>query len=331
MKPLLLLISFIINTLVYGATPINLSDGLYANIKTNKGDILIKLAYKESPLTVINFVGLAEGSKKNNITELNQSYYDGLKFHRVIKNFMIQGGDPLGNGSGGPGYRFPDEKNNLKHDKAGVLSMANAGPDTNGSQFFITHLPTPHLDGKHTIFGQVIRGMEVVNRIKKGDMIERVKILRVGMKAKAFITNEQSFLAQLAKLKQKYKQQFNDFISKFYPNSKATQSGLHYVILKTGKGKQAKKGDTIKAHYNLKLTNQKILDDSRKNNKPIEAKIGIGKLIKAWDEIIPMMRIGERRLIIAPYQLAYGTRGIPGVIPPKATLIFDIELLAVNP
>ncbi len=171
-----------------------LADGLYAKLRTNQGEIILKLAFEKAPLTVINFAGLAQGTKDSNI-QTGEPFYNGLKFHRVIDNFMIQGGDPKGNGRGGPGYRFKDEITDLKHDRAGILSMANAGPNTNGSQFFITHNATPWLDGKHTVFGHVVKGMDVVNRIKKGDFIRKVSIIRIGEKAKNFKTDEAAFQA----------------------------------------------------------------------------------------------------------------------------------------
>ena len=177
-----------------------LPDGLYVEMDTSKGKILLQLEFEKVPLTTANFVGLAEGTKNYSKTRgeppkaQGKPFFDGLTFHRVIPNFMIQGGDPSGNGSGGPGYQFRNEIDpSLKHDRAGILSMANAGPDTKGSQFFITHKDTPWLDGKHTVFGHVVEGQDVVNKITKGDTITSVKVLRIGDKAKAFKGDEADF------------------------------------------------------------------------------------------------------------------------------------------
>lgn len=168
-------------------TAVNNAEGLFAKIKTNKGTITIRLEHEKAPMTVANFVALAEGRMKNSAKPEGTPYYNGIKFHRVIADFMIQGGDPTGTGAGGPGYAFPDEIHpDLKHTRAGTLSMANAGPYTNGSQFFITHKDTPWLDGRHAVFGYVTEGQDVVNAIAQGDVMESVTIERVGAAAKAW-------------------------------------------------------------------------------------------------------------------------------------------------
>ncbi len=169
-------------------------EGVFALLTTEKGAILLELYYKKTPLTVSNFVGLAEGRIKNKYKKLGEPYYDGLKFHRVISDFMIQGGCPLGNGTGDPGYKFKDEfLKELKHDRAGILSMANSGPGTNGSQFFITHKATPWLDGKHTVFGRVLEGQDVVDRVAQNDTIIHITIIRLGDEANRFYPDTLSF------------------------------------------------------------------------------------------------------------------------------------------
>lgn len=182
------------------STLAELSPGLYAEIKTNRGLILCQLEYQKTPVTVGNFVGLAEGTLKH--SRKQKLYYDGLTFHRVIADFMIQGGCPLGTGTGDPDYAFGDEFDpTLRHDKPGILSMANAGPGTNGSQFFITHVPTPHLDDRHSVFGHVVEGIEVVNQIQRGDRIESIRIKRVGADAEKFQVTQQKWAKQAASLK----------------------------------------------------------------------------------------------------------------------------------
>ncbi|NOY62456.1 MAG: peptidylprolyl isomerase [Gammaproteobacteria bacterium] len=312
-----------------------LDDGVYAKISTNKGDIVLRLFYQKVPLTVTNFVGLAEGKIKSNKSE-GTPFYDGIKFHRVIKEFMIQSGDPEGTGRGGPGYRFPDEIDaSLRHDKPGILSMANAGPNTNGSQFFITHVPTPHLDGKHAVFGEVVEGMDVVNKIKRNDVMNTVRIIRVGEKAKAFVADQASFSKLLAeqqssnqKKAQAAQRVLAKQIHKRWPDAKTTPSGLMYVVKKEGSGDKPKAGQTVTAHYvGTLLKSGKKFDSSIDRGTPFKFPVGRGRVIKGWDEAFIDMRKGEKRTLIIPYQLAYGERGFPPVIPSKATLVFDVELL----
>lgn len=230
----------------------DLEPGLYAQMDTTKGIIVLKLFYKKVPMTVINFTGLADGKFKTTRGE-GVKYYDGLTFHRVIKGFMIQGGDPKGNGSGGPGYNFPDEfVPELRHDSAGILSMANAGPGTNGSQFFITHAPTPWLDDKHTVFGKVVSGMNVVNAIEQGDMIKRVTILRMGKDAQSFKNTQDDFQSIQKDIQQtrldQFKETFEKKMLQRHPEAKTLKPGMMVVTLKEGEGSKPAFGDTVLAH-----------------------------------------------------------------------------------
>lgn len=310
-----------------------MENGIYAKITTAKGDILIQLTYQLTPATVGNFVALAEGTMKNTQKPLGTPYYDGLTFHRVIPNFMIQGGCPLGTGTGDPGYRFDDEFHpSLKHDKAGVISMANAGAGTNGSQFFITHLPTPWLDNKHTVFGQVIEGQNVVDAIAQGDKIEKITIIRVGEEAekwdalKAFNSLNEAKAARLAEQKRKNEEAFAKEIEGF----DKTESGLYYKITQHGNGKKPQAGQKVAVHYTGMLLDKSVFDSSYSRRQPLNFTVGVGQVIEGWDEGILLLHEGDKARLVIPSDLAYGASGAGGVIPPHAPLIFDVELIKVN-
>ncbi|MDO5655384.1 MAG: peptidylprolyl isomerase [Flavobacteriaceae bacterium] len=325
-----------------------LGDGLYAHMETSKGNMLIRLHEDKAPITVANFVGLTEGKMKNSAKEIGVPFYDGIIFHRVIKDFMIQGGDPQGSGMGGPGYQFEDEfDDSLKHDKKGILSMANSGPATNGSQFFITEVPTPWLDGRHTVFGEVIDGLEVVNTIaevEKGAQdrpVEEVKIikmeiLRKGDKYKdynpviSFEQGKKNHAAKLEaaenKLAEARKADANRLKS-LAEKAEITDSGLRYVILKEGKAAKPENGDPIKVHYTLRLANGEKVDSSLDRNQPLDVVVGQTQLIQGWMEALTLFNRGTEVLLIIPPTLGYGERGAGGVIPPNATLYFDMEVL----
>ena len=282
-------------------------------------------------MTVANFVGLAEGTIKNSHKGEGQPYYDGLKFHRVIADFMIQGGDPSGNGSGGPGYKFADEIDpSLKHDRPGILSMANAGPGTNGSQFFITHKETPWLDGKHTVFGHVVEGQNVVNAIRQGDAMNHVIIIRKGKDAEKFDASEATFRDMannaVANARKKYTDQFEKLVKEKYPKAKKTESGLYYLITKKGSGANPPAGSNVSVHYKGYLPNGQVFDSSFERNEPIQFELGSGRVIKGWDEGIALLNKGAGATLIIPYWLGYGENGY-GPIPPKAILLFDVELV----
>ena len=310
-----------------------MSEGIYAVFTTSKGEIKIRLTHELTPGTVGNFVALAEGNLENAEKPQGTPYYDGLTFHRVIPDFMIQGGCPQSTGTGGPGYQFDDEfHTELKHDRPGVLSMANAGPGTNGSQFFITHNETPWLDNKHTVFGFVEQGQEVVDSIAQGDVIEKLNIERIGDAAQswnaveAFRTFEGS---REQRLKEEREAQ-EKALEKVAAGFEKTASGLRYQFIQRGDGIKAEKGKTVSVHYKGQLLDGTVFDSSYKRNQPIDFNVGMGQVIPGWDEGIQLLSVGDKARFVIPSTLAYGERGAGGVIPPNATLIFDVELVAVG-
>ncbi|WP_199223396.1 peptidylprolyl isomerase [Brumimicrobium oceani] len=339
---------------------LKLEKGLYANISTNKGDIFLKLHHEKAPLTVANFVGLAEGKLKVfDSIKIKDPFYDGVVFHRVIDNFMIQGGDPSGSGNGGPGYRFWDEADNgIDHTK-GSLSMANAGPNTNGSQFFITHLATPHLNGKHTVFGQVMEGQDVVDAIEQGDTIKSVKIVKKGLKYKLFYNPSKVFkneyekqeveieaerlrldklkaqnkvrvIEAKAKTEEEYKTYFYDLVKEMAPNAVQTESGLVYVLHEEGEGELAQRGDDVSLHYLGEAVFGGKFDSSYDRNAPLNFKYLEMGLIPGFNEGVGLSKKGTKIDLYIPYFLAYGKNGRRPQIEPYADLIFKIEVLELN-
>ena len=313
----------------------DLSDGLYADLETSKGNIILELYYEQAPTTVSNFVALAEGNHPVVDDQHDgKRYYDGLKFHRVIENFMIQGGDPTGTGSGGPGYQFDDEFiEELKHDGPGVLSMANAGPGTNGSQFFITHVETPWLDGKHSIFGKVNSGQDVVDKIEQDDIIKKVKVIRIGEAAKSFNApkNFENYISEKSEADILRAEAEKESLEKLSEGMQETESGLKYKISKEGTGPNAKKDDLLSVHYSLQLVDGSEIDSSFTRGAPIEFTCGVGQVIKGWDEAMQLLNKGSKARLIIPSELGYGAVGAGnGVIPPNATLIFDVELVDIK-
>ncbi len=323
-----------------------LKDGLYANLQTTKGNMIVKFEEKKSPVTVANFVGLAEGKIDNKAKAKGVPFYDGTIFHRVIKDFMIQGGDPKGTGMGDPGYKFDDEKNDLKHTGKGILSMANSGPNSNGSQFFITEVATPWLDGRHTIFGEVVKGDDVIDAIatvekgaqdkpKTDIVLEKVSIFSKGDEYKNYDAAK-IFNEGKGKIQEKNKEaeakklaEMNKQLDELKAGMTVTPSGLYYKITKTADGKSPKAGDNVSVHYAGKLPNGTEFDSSYKRNEPISFSVGQGMVIKGWDEGIMLLKEGEKATLLIPPTLGYGERGAGGVIPPNAWLIFDVELVKV--
>ncbi|HBH29335.1 MAG: peptidylprolyl isomerase [Desulfofustis sp. PB-SRB1] len=330
-----LFLIFIISPGIAMSQP-NLPDGLYAKFTTTRGEIIVSLFYQQTPMTVANFVGLAEGTMQLGAGAERQDkpYYKGLTFHRVIDDFMIQGGCPLGSGTGGPGYNFPDEiVPELRHDKPGILSMANAGPNTNGSQFFITHGPTPWLDGKHTVFGEVVQGQDVVNTIRQGDVILSLEILRVGGDAEDFATGQQAFEQYRDELDERRQARLEAAqeaqrikLEVLYAGAITTDSGLKYIVTEPGEGDTPTNGTRVTVHYTGKFLDDRVFDSSVSRGKPIVFEVGTGRVIKGWDEALLTMKKGEKRTLIIPPELGYGASG-RGPIPPNSVLVFDVELV----
>ena len=308
-------------------------DGVFAIMETSKGSIVLELFYEKTPLTVTNFVGLAEGTLD---AAKGKHFYDGLTFHRVIKDFMIQGGDPEGTGRGGPGYRFADECfDDLTFDKPGYLAMANAGPGTNGSQFFITHVPTEWLNGKHTIFGKVVNedSQKVVNAVEQGDKIVKITIVRQGTAASKFTATQEDFnkLAEQAKTRaEEAKKAANAKkiaeVEKAFPGYNKDSNGIYYKTTKEGSGSKIGARKNVACEYKGYLVDGHVFDQS-KGRGPLEFVTAGGQMIPGFDIMVQDMKLGEKRTIVVPSDLAYGDQGYPGVIPGGAYIAFDIEVV----
>lgn len=315
-------------------------EGVYAVLVTEKGQIILNLFYKETPLTVSNFVGLAEG--KLDVTQ-GKPFYDGLTFHRVISDFMIQGGDPRGNGTGGPGYQFADEfVDGFIFDEPGKLAMANSGSNTNGSQFFITHVPTDWLNYKHTIFGEVLEGQNVVDSVAQGDHIIALKIIRQGKDAESFVVTQESFdklktegekkaakfQAEQAEREAKKAQEQLKEITKGCEKSK---EGIYYKITEPGTGDKVGKGKNVTVGYCGYLVDGTLFDASKEfhpqGHDPLSFTTAGGQMIPGFDYMVQDMKLGETRTIIIPPALAYGDQGINGIIPGGAYICFDVKVL----
>ena len=352
------LLGLLFATLIIGCTQQypELKKGLFANIETNKGEIILQLELEKTPITVANFVSLAEGNNPKVAKEfLGKKYYDGIIFHRVIKDFMIQGGDPTATGSGGPGYQFIDEFTDLTHSGPGILSMANSGPETNGSQFFITHKETPWLNGKHTVFGKVVQGQTVVDSIAQNDTIIKVSIIRKGSDAKRFdapevfsnyfeekiIADREKTERQAATMKAN-QEKFNALKAK----AETTPSGLQYIITEKGKGSRVTTTNKVTAHYAVyfsdgilletsKLETAEALDRVDPNRKaagayqPIKADVSPdAAMIEGFKEGLRLLNVGDKATLFLPHQLAYGENGNQA-IPPRSDLIFEVEIVAL--
>lgn len=347
---------FILSALIIGCSSQypDLQPGMYADIQTNKGSVVLALAYEKTPITVANFVSLAEGENEFVDEQFKgKKYYEGILFHRVIPDFVIQGGDPTASGSGGPGYRFDDEITDLTHSGPGILSMANAGPGTNGSQFFITHKATPWLDGKHTVFGHVVDGQSVVDSIQQNDTIQKVIIIRKGSDAKRFDAPKvfSDYFNTIEK--RKAEEEENRAIARLKSQEKfesqkqkatTTTSGLKYFITKKGEGKAVTTTNKAKTHYAVYFNDGKLLETSMLEvaeangvvneqrkianaYQPLPADVSPdAAMISGFKEGLRLLHVGDEATLFVPSDMAYGKNGNRG-IPPNSDLIFEVRIV----
>ena len=321
-----------------------LGEGVYAEFNTSKGLVVAKLFIEDKPLTTSNFISLSEGTNRLvSDSLLDLRYYDSTYFHRVIPNFIVQGGDPTATGLGHPGYKFIDEfvyiseaEVKYKHDKKGVLSMANSGANSNGSQFFMTHKPTPWLDGKHSVFGEVKIGLDVLDSIVQMDTLYSVNIIRQGKEAKAFdaptvFSKTLSDYDSIAKSKaQAYQSKKDAFMEQMnYSESVLSPKGVRVFTKIEGSGEEVSSNKEVSIHYVGYLEDGTVFDSSYKRNKPLTIRMDVDPLITGWTEGIRGLQEGSEVILFIPYYLAYGEEGRPPVIPAKADLIFDIKIVNI--
>ena len=326
-------------------------DGIYAEINTNKGRIVAQLEFEKTPMTVANFVGLTEGTIENKTLPAGRPFFDGTIFHRVVPGHVIQAGRPKATETG-PGYTFPNEIDaSLSHGRAGMLGMANGAPHTNSSQFYITLGDRSYLDGYYTVFGHVTQGMEVVNAIVQDDVVESIKIVRVGRAATAFKSDTATFQRTVDAVRilvraaeERKARDESAQIAKQWPKAVTSAKGAMFVVLREGGGELPQPGDKLKVTYTGQYLDGRAFSSSGDEGRPVpvaratpfDYEIGKTRITPALDEALLAMRKGERRIVIAKGPLAYGTAGfyareVPGekrfVISPNTTLVYTVEIL----
>lgn len=341
--------------LTSSCSPSKYPDGLYAELNMGKGQIVLQLEFEKTPMTVANFVGLAEGTIDNSALPAGTPYFDGTTFHRVVPNHVIQAGAPKDAQSRGPGYMFPNEIHpDLRHSGAGMLGMANSGPHTNSSQFYITLSDRSYLDNIYTVFGHVIQGIEVVHLTAQEDVIDSVVIVRIGKKSKQFKSDTESFQKLVTEANQKLKEEKDakkkreaDLIQTNWPEANATESGLKYVVVQEGQGQKPESGATLKVIYSGKSIDGNLAFTSRGDGNltplleaaPFEFIVEQSQINPGINEALADMKKGEKRILILISDLAFGTNGyyareVQGqqrfVIPPNTTLVYEIEVLDIK-
>jgi peptidylprolyl isomerase len=349
------LLTFFLIFAVWACGPKKYPEGMYAEISTTKGQIVIKLDFEKTPLTVANFYGLAEGTIENSVFPLGTPFYNGSKFHRVVPGHVIQTGAPNTEEEIGCGYTIPNEIHPaLSHSQPGMVGMANSGPHTNGSQFYITLGDRSYLDGDYSLFGEVIQGMDTVNNIQIGDEIISINIVRIGKKAKKFKTDKKTFAANLAASEKKQEQEEKDKelkekerIQNTWPEAISTQSGLKYVILEEGEGETPRESDRVQVLYSGSTLEGKKFISTQEDGRPeyglepqtFTFEIGKNSINPGFDEAIVEMKKGEKRILILPAALAYSVHGFYGpekegekrfFISPNSTLIYEVTIIDIN-
>ncbi len=326
-------------------------DGMYAELHTNKGLIVLSLEYAKVPMTVANFIGLVEGTIENDVFPIGVPFFSGSKFHRVVPGHVIQAGIPNAEGDTGLGYEFPNEIHpELSHNRAGILGMANGGPHTNGSQFYITLGDRSYLDGDYTVFGEVIAGLDVVFAIAQGDLINEIKIVRIGKEAARFRADTETFHDLILQAKKRVEEQQNEknareaaVIQERWPDAIVSGSGAKYVILVEGKDAIPESGSHVLVRYSGEVLGGKkffsasdALPDDEPPAEEFVMVIGESMVNPGFDQAVSQMRVGEKRTVILPSHLAYGISGFYAretqgkkrfVISPGSTLVYDVELL----
>ncbi|OHD15521.1 MAG: hypothetical protein A2087_14655 [Spirochaetes bacterium GWD1_61_31] len=330
---LLLALTFTLAACLESASSRGLLPGLYARLETSRGTIIVHLDYDKAPLAVANFVGLAEGTLD---ASWNKPFYDSLTFHKIMPGLLVQSGCPYGDGTGTAGYIFPDEYHpSLRHDAAGVMGYAQGNSnDTNSSQFYITMAPLPFLDDKYTIFGRVVVGLDLLEKIALGDVLESVIIERVGQAAVDFRCDQEAWQEYFdialegARIRmQMQRQTALAGIQRLWPEMRPGLFDILTASLQEGSGPKPEVGAAVKVHYKGMLADGTVFDQTNPAGDPYSFELGVGQVIEGWDVVVGNMRQGEKLRVAIPPEMAYGSEGYADIIPGNSFLVFEIELV----
>jgi peptidylprolyl isomerase len=336
MKRSLVLLFFAIPAILWSfGTPEETAPGLYADISTSRGNLLFLLDYEGAPLTVTNFCGLAEGTLPNSFSSPGEPYFDGLTFYREAPDYALFSGDPTDSGEGGPGYTIPRETGGaFSAAGPGALLMDGFSSEASGSRFFITMIPDSFLDTKFTVFGQMVDGTKTLKKLKKGDIVKSVKIIRIGDQAENIQFDREAFdryflaarEAEITNLRLS-DPLLADAIEKLGSSMVKTPTGIYYTVIKSGEGGTPGSGDQVSMHYTGTLLDGTVFDGSRVRGQTFDFVLGKDGVIPGWIEMVTGMNTGEIRMVVIPPMLAYGSQGI-GPIKPNSWLVFEMELVS---